>query len=48
MKPRFAARAHMAALFAQEADEHEEAKGEVIQHGNGLEQEVADGWRDSP
>ncbi len=48
MKPRFAVDAHLAALFAQEADEHEEAKEEAIQHGNGGEQEVADGRLDSP
>jgi transposase len=48
MKPRFAVEAHLAVLFAQEADEHEEAKEEAIQHGNGLEQEAADGRLDSP
>lgn len=48
MKPRFAVDAHLAALFAQEVDEHEEAKEEAIQHGNGGEQAVADGRLDSP
>ncbi len=48
MKPRFAVEAHLTALFAQEADEHEEAKEEATQHGNGLEREVADGRLDSP
>src|SRR5437763_5216063 len=43
MKPRFAVEAHLAALFAQEAQEKEEAKEESIPHGNGLDQEVADG-----
>src|SRR6266700_5956554 len=48
MKPRFAVEAHLAALFAQEADEHEEAKAEAIQQGNSVEQEVANGRMDSP
>ena len=48
MKPRFAVEAHLAALFAQEADEHEEAKEEAIQQGNSVEQEVANGRMDSP
>jgi transposase len=48
MKPRFAVDAHLAALFAQEVDDHEEAKEEAIQHGNGVEQAVADGRLDSP
>lgn len=48
MKPRFAVEAHLAALFAQEVDEYEEAKGGSLQRGNGLDQEVADGCKDAP
>ncbi len=48
MKPRFAVEAHLAALFAQEAEEKEEAKEESIHHGNGVDQEFADGRMDSP
>lgn len=48
MKPRFAVEAHLAALFAQEVDEYEEAKGGSLQRGNGLDQEVADERKDAP
>src|SRR5437868_378348 len=43
MKPRFAVEAHLAALFAQEVHEHEEAKEESLPQGNGEDQEVAAG-----
>jgi hypothetical protein len=40
MKPCFAARAHLAALFPQEVQE--KAQEESLQQGKGLDQEVAD------
>jgi hypothetical protein len=48
MKPRFAVEAHLAALFRQEGQEHEEAGEESLQQGNGGDQEVADERVDSP
>jgi transposase len=48
MKPRFAVEAHLAALFAQELNEYEEANQAALQDGNGVDQEVADRRIDSP
>jgi len=46
MKPCFAARAHLAALFPQEVQE--KAQEESLQQGKGLDQEVADERMDPP
>jgi transposase len=47
MKPRFAVEAHLAALFAQEAQEQEDTKEEPMAQANGVEQDVADEGKDS-
>ncbi len=48
MKPRFAVEAHLAALFAQEVHEHEQAKEERLQNGTALDRGTADGQTASP
>jgi transposase len=48
MKPRFAVEAHLAALYAQEVHEHEEANEEPLQNGTALDRGTADGQTASP
>ncbi len=48
MKPRFAVEAHLAALFAQEVNEHKETNEEHLQNGTALDQGTADGQTASP
>jgi transposase len=48
LKPRFAVEAHLAALFAQEGHENEEAANDSIQTGTGSQPGDTDEWTDPP